>query len=135
MPVYLLLPGTALGVSDPGARLLQVALALALMLIPQTSPALRASAVCASALALTGLFLFARLACSPEPPSGAASRLPPPMVMFNHVAYLNQQELYDALERGDYSRPVFATSLFDDVPRPAQPPASSPTQKAKATHP
>ena len=112
LPLYALAPGTALGVSDPGSRVLQVALAVALLMIRGRGFPLRIAAVCSSILTLTGLFLFARLAFSPDVPVSPGDPLTHRVVVFGHVPYNDQDYFYQALQREDMSLPVFPTGMF-----------------------
>ena len=114
VPVFLLAPGTALGVSDPGARILQVGLGLALTLCWQSLArwGQRIGTACAAALALAGILLFLMyggdlghpLILGPEINTGAAR--------FAHVPNEDQNYFYPALERGDRSLKVFPTGMF-----------------------
>ena len=112
LPLYLLLPGAALGVSDPGSRLLEVALAVAILMIGKQGTPLRVAAACATLLAVAGVFLFARLAFSPEIPVSIGKPLPHHVVIFGHVPHHDQDYFYTALENGDMSLPVFPTGMF-----------------------
>lgn len=112
LPVYALSPGSALGVSDPGSRVLEVALAVAILMIRGRGAALRLAGVCASILGLAGMFLFARLVFSPGVPSSSGRPLPHHLVIFGHVPYNDQDYFYKALDRGDMSLPVFPTGMF-----------------------
>lgn len=112
LPLYLLLPGAALGVSDPGSRVLEVALALAILMIGKQGIPLGVAAACATLLALAGVFLFARLAFSPEIPVSTGKPLPHHVVIFGHVPHHDQDYFYTALENGDMSLRVFPTGMF-----------------------
>jgi len=112
LPLYMLSPGSALGVSDPGSRVLQVALAVAILMIHGRGAALRLAAVCASILGLAGMLLFARLVFSPPVPISSGRPLPHHLVIFGHVPYNDQDYFYQALDRSDMSLPVFPTGMF-----------------------
>ncbi len=119
MPLYLVLPGTALGVSDPGARLLQTALALAIPLVLGTGLAApggralaRLASGCAALLAVLGLWLFARAGFVPELPGSDGAPLPHFVVGLAHVPNHDQDYFYAALERGDTSLWVYPTGMF-----------------------
>ena len=113
VPIYLLAPGTALGVSDPGSRVLQAALALALVLACRSMEKLLAVAsVCATALTLAGLFLFARSAFRPEMTPAIDQGVPHVVVLFNHVPNHDQDYFYDDLKRSDYDDLVFPTGML-----------------------
>ena len=113
VPLYLLAPGTALGVSDPGSRLLQAGLALALVLCGRETGRMLLEVVCATVLAMTGLFLFVRLGFpSGEVPEARGEPLPRALVIFAHVPNHDQDYFYDALRRGEMRLPVFPTGMF-----------------------
>lgn len=120
LPLYALAPGTALGVSDPGSRVLQVMLAVSLLMISDRGLPLRVAAVCASILTAAGIFLFARLAFSPTVPVSSGRPLPHPVVIFGHVPYNDQDYFYTALQRNDMGLPVFPTGMFlNQVQKPS----------------
>lgn len=112
LPLYALSPGSALGVSDPGARVLQVVLAVAILMIGSYGIPLRVAAGCATLLTLVGVILFARLAMTPGAPVSTGRPLPHHLVIFGHVPYDDQNYFYSGLERGDMSLPVFPTGMF-----------------------
>ena len=117
VPLYLVAPGAALGVSDPGSRLLQTGLALALVLCCRSSGwPLRAAAGCSTILSLVGILLFARFAFGPETRPPFPGALPKTVAEFAHVPNHDQDSFYEALERGDYQLKVFS---HRHVPEPA----------------
>ena len=114
VPVYLLAPGEALGVSDPGARLLQVALALALVLgLGAVGRATRAAALCSGVLSVSGLYLFSQFGFQPRLAAPAIlPHLPAAIRSFTMIPNNDQDYFYAALERGDWNVPVFPTGMF-----------------------
>ncbi len=113
LPAFLLAPGTALGVSDPGSRLLQTALVLGLVLACRAGGRLlRLASACGAFLAVAGLFFFARIQLAKPMDKTAGSHLPRAIVQFAHVPFDDQDYLYGALDRGDYTQPVFPTGMF-----------------------
>ena len=118
VPLYLLGPGAALGVSDPGARMLQVALALALALAAGYRPRTgKVAAGCALMLTFFGAAMFSAYAFDPHFPAKGPSSLPARLVGFAHVPNDDQDYLYRALEDADYRRKVFPTGLFLNAQR------------------
>lgn len=113
LPLWLLAPGAALGVSDPGARLLQLALALGLAMVGN-EVRLSARVVAGGALVLTffGLFLFAGFGFSPHYQAHRAPTLPSRMLEFGHVPNNDQDYFYADLDAGDLREKVFPTGLF-----------------------
>lgn len=120
LPLFLLAPGAALGVSDPGARMLQTALALALALgMRRVGRAVYLSAACAALLTMAGGYLFAHCAfgvCG----GPALTAEPAAMRDFADVPNHDQDEYLDALGRGDDSLPVFPTSMVLNGKTPAE---------------
>jgi hypothetical protein len=117
IPLYLLAPGTALGVSDPGSRLLQVGLGLALVLGCRDDGRLvRIAAGLAISLAVSMLVLFVQYGFESRPPSSTAPAVPAAVGEFAHVPNSDQDYFYRALESGDYIQPVFPTGMFLNHP-------------------
>ncbi len=112
LPLFLLAPGTALGVSDPGSRLLQAALALGTLLVCRgASGLLRAASGCGAVLSVAALLVFARIQLGTAAFEGS-SGLPKSVVQFAHVPFDDQDYFFGALERGDYSLTVFPTGML-----------------------
>jgi hypothetical protein len=113
VPLYLLAPATALGVSDPGSRVLQTALALGLVLAcREDGLPLKLAAVCSSGLAAGALVLYFATAFGPPRPLSEGIGLPHELVIFGHVPNHDQDRYYNALERGEYRLEVFPTGMF-----------------------
>lgn len=115
LPLYLIAPGAALGVSDPGSRLLQTALALGVLLAARTGWTLRGASACATALGLAGLILFVREGFAPTKIAPSATKLPRAVADFNHVPNDDQDYFYGDLERAYRSEKVFPTGMFLNV--------------------
>jgi hypothetical protein len=112
IPVFLLAPGTTLGVSDPGSRLLQTVLVLGTLLVCRGGGrVLRAASICGAVLSVAGLLVFARIQLGPPLGESSAS-LPRSIAQFAHVPYDDQDYFYKALERGDHAQTVFPTGMF-----------------------
>ena len=117
LPFFLLAPGTALGVSDPGSRLLQTSLALGLALACRgKGRLLRAASLCSGALALAALVLFVRVQLGPPMRGTFGLGVPRAVAQFAHVPFDDQDYFYGALDGGEYTRPVFPTGLFLNQP-------------------
>ncbi len=113
LPLYLIAPGTALGVSDPGSRLLQVGLGLALVLCCVGSDqVLRIAGALETMLAVTGLALFVQLGFGSRLDAGVPPHLPKAIGEFAHVPNYDQDYFYTALEMGNYGKTVFPTGMF-----------------------
>jgi hypothetical protein len=111
-PVYLLAPGTALGVSDPGSRVLQTLLALAIVLGCRAGGGwLQSAAVCGGVLSVAALLLFVRDAYGPER-TGTDAGLPKAVAQFDHVPNHDMDSFYRALDAGEYGLKTFPTGMF-----------------------
>ncbi len=112
LPVYLLAPGTALGVSDPGSRLLQTVLVLGVLLVCRGGGrVLQAASVCGGVLSVAALLVFARVQLGHPVPEGSLG-LPRAVVQFAHAPFDDQDYFFGALDRGDYGQTVFPTGMF-----------------------
>ena len=112
-PVFLLAPGEALGVSDPGARLLQVALALALALAcREPGRVLLVAGLCGAVLSIVGLGLFAREGFAPAAKMGTRAGVPKALADFAHVPNDDQDYFYGAIDVGDETLKIFPTGMF-----------------------
>jgi hypothetical protein len=113
VPLYLLAPGAALGVSDPGSRLLQVGLALGLVLCCQEPGAvLRVAGGFGAMLAVATFVLFMQFAFGNKVYLGTPPPTPKAVAEFAHVPNHDQDYFYRALEQGDYGEKVFPTGMF-----------------------
>ena len=115
LPVYALGPIDALGISDPGSRVLQSVLAICLLLCAP-SKSLRVAAVCTGLLAAGSLLLFARVAYSIPADQASARALPGIVEHFAHVPNHDKDEYLDALQHGDHSLAVFPTGPLLNTP-------------------
>jgi hypothetical protein len=112
VPMYLLAPGTALGVSDPGSRLLQTSLALMIVLGCRAGGRLlQCAAVCGCVLSIAGLLLFVRDAYEPES-IGTDLGLPTAVAQFDHVPNHDMDHFYRELDAGNYGLETFPTGMF-----------------------
>ena len=109
---YLLAPGMALGVSDPGARCLQVALWIAIFLAADSVWPVRIAAVCSVILFAGNLFLFSHLATAATLQGADSTNLPAYVTHFGHIPYEDKTQYYQAIERGDFTQDIFPTGLF-----------------------
>jgi hypothetical protein len=110
--VYLLAPGMALGVSDPGARALQVALWMAIFLAADHAWLVRIAASCAVLLFCANLYLFVRLANAPPMADVNSGDVQSHVLQFGHVPYEDKTQYYEALQRGDFTLDIFPTGMF-----------------------
>ena len=119
--LFLLAPGTMLGVSDPGARLLQTMLAVVLFQCFSDAESSirveRVAVVCAAAIQVLAVFQFDRIVFSPERPPDSFNQIPHRVIVFSHVPDHVEDYFYDALERGDMRISIFPTALFMNTPK------------------
>lgn len=121
IPVCILAPGAMLGISDPGARLLQVVLALTLPLaLRRPGPSVYVCALCALLLYAAGARLFAGAGFRTYTESAAASGLPAAVEQFARVPNHDQDMYFEALRSGDKTLPVFPTAMMLNGATPEQ---------------
>jgi len=109
---YAVAPGKGLGVSDPGARLLQTALWIALFLVADSEWLMRIAAVCGLCLLAANFVLFNTLATAPPQAGAEQTKLPPFIAHFGHMPYQDKTQYYDDLARGRFNEDIFPTGLF-----------------------
>jgi hypothetical protein len=113
LPVYVLAPGTALGVSDPGFRVLQTVLALAMVLCCRAgSRVMKAAAYGSGILTMVAVMIFARAGFGGALHGSMDRQLPELMVEFAHVPVHDQDYYLRALKQGDLGLTVFPTGIF-----------------------
>ena len=113
LPCYLLAPGAALGISDPGSRLLQTGLAVALVLCcGYRGWPLQAAKYCSLTLSFMAVVLFSRFAFGSPRVLNNPPALPGQMAVFAHVPNHDQDVFYEALDGGQYDLRVFPTGMF-----------------------
>jgi hypothetical protein len=124
IPVFAILPSAALGISDPGARLLQTALALGIVLAcGAEGRGLVTASICSVVLSASGAILFAHFVGTKPVPQSHAVRLPQQLLDFDAAPYDDQDFFYDALDRGDLSYAVFPTGVLINQPSAFSTPA------------
>ena len=110
-PLYLLAPGTMLGISDPGARVLQTGLALGVVLcwggLPRVARAVAEG--CGGVLAAGGFAMFLLSAGAGQRDAGAAGST---AAEFVRVPNVDQDYFYRALDAGDLRLKVFPTGML-----------------------
>jgi len=119
IPAYLLLPTSLLGIADPGSRVMQSSLWLLLLVCRADEPLTRAAARVAAAasllLAISGAFLFVRLPWARQA-QFKPTHVPTHVEQFGKAPYDAAADLYEALDRGDFSRAVFPTGILNNHP-------------------
>ncbi len=111
----ILAPANALGVADPGSRLLALAMAIVVFDVLRTdSKATAAVSICVVVLSFLNLGQFAFVQYEPEQVAAAApGGLPPALVLrFAHVQPGAGLEYYEHIESRQMDLNIFPTALF-----------------------
>ena len=108
VPVYLVLPREALGVSDPGSRVLQIVLYVGLFLVGRR---VRWAAAGSVVLAVAGLVLFVRGGFT-VPRERGSGGLPVGVERLALAPYAVREGKYEELDRGGRGGAVFETGVF-----------------------
>jgi hypothetical protein len=118
IPAYLLLPTSLLGIADPGSRVMQSSFWLLLMVCRADGRLMRSAVRIAAAasilLAISGAFLFARLPWTRQA-QFTPTHLPMPVEQFGKAPYDAAADLYEALDRDDFTRAVFPTGMLNNL--------------------
>jgi len=111
--VSFVMPGAALGISDPGGRMLQVAVWVGLVAAAATQR-WQGPALAAGSLVLVGanLFLFATVGFAAPVLGAAAGSLPGRLRVFAHVYYADRAEYPGSIEQRQMDRKIYPTALF-----------------------
>ena len=111
--IFPAMPGALAGISDPGGRMLQVAVWAALVASATTrrwqGPAL---AVAATGLLASNLWLFATVAFQPSALGVTTGRLPERVRLFGHVYFADRAGYPARIDRGPMDLPIYPTALF-----------------------
>ena len=112
--VALVVPGAAAGISDPGGRMLQVALWCAVCVISVERRWLDVVLATSSiALLASNCLLFAAVGMREEPLVGsAAGTLPARLREFAHVTYVNTWTCYATINSGRHDVAIYPTAMF-----------------------
>jgi hypothetical protein len=106
------LPGAAAGISDPGGRMIQIAVWTGVCLVSVRWQWLRVGLVaCGIVLATADCYELQAVAMQP-PMVGSATQLPERVRDFGHVYYAHQAADYDAIEAGKMSVEIYPTAMF-----------------------
>lgn len=115
LAAYAVLPESLLGISDPGARVLQTVIWPALLLCPAwnrlSTVEWRALGGASAVLGVAGFALFSAVAWNPAPPVSVV-RLPRPVENLAAVPYAAAYAYFQSLERDEYDMGVFSTALL-----------------------
>jgi hypothetical protein len=109
----LFMPSELAGLSDPGGRMMQVAVWTGMCVVTARLLWLRrALACCAGALLAMNLFLLSTVANSPDMVGEAGGRLPASVRGFAHVYYTRRWDYYGSIVGGKMDRKIYPTAMF-----------------------
>jgi hypothetical protein len=117
--VSLVMPEAAAGISDPGGRMLQVAVWCGLCVV-----AIRkfwtgiALAACAIVLLAFSCYQMAAVAEKPPMTGSTDGAIPAWMRQFGHVVYTDRLPAYDCIDNGHMDLPIYPTAMFLKRPAP-----------------
>jgi hypothetical protein len=118
----LLMPGAALGISDPGSRMMQVALWTAICLVSVQRRWMNVVLMsCALCLLVADCAMLARFATQPPLLGSTAGPLPARVREFGHVYYGDRWGDYAAIDAGKMDLDIYPTAMFlkkEPAPRP-----------------
>jgi hypothetical protein len=122
--IYLLAPSAALGISDPGSRILQSLLAVVIFLSLGSGTrdrALMTASTCSVLLAASAVFLFDATAFSPSKEGSTVNYLPREIVVFAHIPEHSGDYFYHALDQEEMRFSVWPTAMFLNTPKAIHP--------------
>lgn len=108
----LLLPGAAAGISDPGGRMLQVAVWTAICIVSTHRRWLTTTLTASTAILLAANLWVMKSALMAAPQPGANTGLPQHIRTFGHVYYADRYRYAFAIESGQRNLPIYPTALF-----------------------
>lgn len=115
--VGLFMPGTAAGISDPGARMVQLSMWCAVCVVVANRRWIRA-ALSGCAVALMALSFYQMVVVAERPPVAGTTggSLPRVLQNFDHVEYSAHSSYYDKIGQGKMDAPIFPTAMFTEDP-------------------
>ena len=117
--VGLIMPGAAAGISDPGGRMLQVAVwCAACVTVSQSQWTGRLLASCSVALMAFSIYQIHVVAERPPMIGSVDGPLPARMRQFGHVAYLDHSTDYDSIDQKQMNVDIYPTAMFLEKPKP-----------------
>ena len=118
--VALVMPASAAGISDPGGRMMQVAIWTAVLLVTVSSRAGRlCMGGCALLLLAANLYLMREVTRHGLLSGQAVSSFPAPVRDFGHVLYAARWSYYDNIQAHQMNRVIYPTALFREKPEAA----------------
>jgi hypothetical protein len=109
------MPSELAGLSDPGGRMMQLAVWTAMCVVVARRTWLRgALACCAGVLLGINLFLLGTVASDPTMTGAATGPLPASARGFAHVYYTRRWDYYDSIAEGKMDRKIYPTAMFLD---------------------
>lgn len=109
----LLLPGALAGISDPGGRMLQLALWCGVLIVSAKKYSTQlAMSICATVLLVSNCILFTMVALRPAIEGSTSHSVPPHIRQFAHVYYAHAAADYNNLQQGQMDAPIYPTAMF-----------------------
>ncbi len=107
------LPGAAVGISDPGGRMLQVAIWCGVLTVStQRHWTANVLGVCAFGLLVANCALVERVAMKPPMHGSSSDALPAHLREFSHAYYAHAAGDYISLANGQMTQKIFPTAMF-----------------------
>jgi hypothetical protein len=113
--IALVCPSEALGIFDPGARLVVCALTLAVLLIKTSGTPSRIVSATSVMLGSMGAVMFVAISMNTLPVATSRLSIPSAFAQFAHVSPAARSHFYSALEHHNMSSPSFDTSLLYNI--------------------
>jgi hypothetical protein len=111
--VALVMPSELAGLSDPGGRMMQVAVWTGMCVVTVRLLWLRRTlACCAGVLLAVNLFLLSAVASAPYLGGEAGGALPASVRGFAHVYYTRRWDYYGSIVEGRMDRKIYPTAMF-----------------------
>ena len=109
----LIMPGALAGISDPGARMLQVALWCGACVVATSRRSVRgALSACAAVLLAVNIWLMHRVMAQPPQTGSVSEHLPARIREFAHVYYGYGWQFYRAIPGTSHDLRIFPTAMF-----------------------
>jgi hypothetical protein len=111
--VALVMPSELAGLSDPGGRMMQVAVWTGMCVVAIRQVWLRRTLTCcAGALLAVNLFLLGAVATAPQMEGAKGGALPTSVQGFAHVYYTRRWDYYGSIIDGKMDRKIYPTAMF-----------------------
>jgi hypothetical protein len=111
--VALVMPSELAGLSDPGGRMMQVAVWTGMCVVTAKGVLWRRTlACCAGSLLVMNLYLLSAVASDPKMAGATGGPLPASVRGFAHVYYTRRWDYYGSIVEGKMDRKIYPTAMF-----------------------